>query len=341
MAISHFPRFLIVAGLLLTQTACEGGASSLLVPPADTTNADAPLGDSILDPADGLSAWPPALIRHAIVPAVIPSADQASEAVRLGLASTFSYEAETWLRDKDSQELVIHLHTPLSNPSVSKTERYRLSFDAHGLALDRLEGTRPMSQVKLAVSLDYTPFGEAIAQPVSDTRSTFAVAWGETSSLGLKVQVDGLTLAETDGVKLAMGDIIMETAAVPFLTPDSTFRIEGLSSGPRSLEAQIETFLDAAMGNGPDYRGRMTVDYLIDSSLTMPVLLTPSLSLGKDSRAEVAKSVAESLRTWYRTTQPGGTGFRFSLTVRASESASVPLLTIPEATLPAAAITDL
>ena len=42
VAISHFPRCLIVAGLLLTQTACEGGASvPLLTIPEATLPAAA------------------------------------------------------------------------------------------------------------------------------------------------------------------------------------------------------------------------------------------------------------------------------------------------------------
>jgi hypothetical protein len=339
VANSRLPRFVIVSALL-AQTACAGDFGSVFVPPAETSKVDDSLADSILDSADGLSSWPPVLTRHAIVPAVIPSADQASEAVRLARASTFSYEAEAWLRDKESQDLAIHLHTPLSSPSVSTTERYRLSFDAEGLVLDRLEGTRPMSQVKLAVSLDDSPFGEAIAQPVSDTRNKLALAWDETSPLALKIQVDDLTLAVTDGVKLSLGGITMADAAIPVLTPASTFRIEGLSSGPRSLEAHLETFLEAALGHGPAYQGRMSVDS-VHSGMTLPVLLVPSLPLGKDQRAEVAKSISQSLRTWYQNTQPVVSEFRFNLTVHGSETASTPLLTISGATLPVTAITDL
>lgn len=334
MAISYLPRpgHALVLTLLFMLAACMQlpvGSTT----PQGTAPSTAPSAEPKVDDLLGATQ---ATLQHAIIPATVP--DQADVSARLASASAFSYELRTLVTDPHAlNDLVILPHLPPSISSPSETERYVVTVDGGRIILIRLTGTRPLTQVKVAYSTDDVTFHESTPMLASEDKLTLSVKWHETDPFYLRVRLDGFALQQTDGLRFSFAGSTVSSLAIPSLVQVTTFDIAPLSSGRQPLVTHLRAFLDAALGNMPNYPASMTVEYeypVPGPILTkLPVLLAPNLRVDQASRSETVQGLRQEIGKWLETAQPPTNGrFVFKLDVLGTEQIA-PLLRFGDAYL--------
>lgn len=334
MAISYLLRsgHALVPALLFMLAACTQlpvGSTT----PQGTDPSTAPSAEPTVDDLLGAKQ---ASLQHAIIPATVP--DQADVSVRLASASAFSYELKTLVTNPLAlNDLAILPHLPPSLSSHGETERYVVTVVGGRIILVRLTGTRPLTQVKVAYSTDGVTFHESTPMLASEDKLTLSVKWRETDPFYLRVRLDGFTLQQTDGLRFSFAGSTMTSMAIPSLVYATPLDIAPLSSGRQPLETHLRAFLDAAMGNMPNYPARMTVDYeypVPGPILTrVPVLLALNLRVDQASRSETVQGLRQEIGKWLETAQslPNGR-FLFKLDLLGPEQ-NVPMLRLSDAYL--------